>query len=405
MPLVSITCPRAVRRPPKSAATDHDRFDRAVELFRAGEHLAAAEETIAFALGVDARPSLKEAPLTFEQGSARVTVKVDGDTFVVEVPLVRLTGAENPTAALRYLLSRVSGSGQLHQPRLSGDDVVLEFHDRLSRLHPVKVLEVLRRIPVEADNTDDWLIDQFGVAPYDRVDIEPLSAEEVLQAREIWAVHWRQIDELVKEAQRKRSMFFLNEVTAFAIHQVRYALPITGALFARVAESANVFNDTEEDPQKRETVLAKCIREMTALTPEELERNLGHARYAITPQSEGKPEVVVNCLANEEYMNSVQRLRTSGRHMEAAVAMIGSYTYMLARFSWPPSLDAELTGALESVSGRPFREAANTLWAHAKELVTAAKARLDAPDDGEPEVGATTEDAGASGADAGGAPS
>lgn len=377
MALVSIVCPKAVRRPLKNASQNHDRFDRAVELHQAGSHLEAVEEAIRFVLGDHVAIDLRATPLCFVQGSSRVTISLAGEDVSVIVPLVRLTESGNPTAALRYLLSRVSGSGQMHQPRLRGDDIVLEFRDRLSRMHPVKVIEVIRRVPVEADNADDWLIDQFGVAPFNRVDIEALSAEEETRARDIWTLHWKQIDELVKETQRKRSMFFLNEVTAFAIHHVRYTLPLTGALFARIAESANVFNDTEEDPQKRETVLNKCIREMSSLSAEELARNLGHADYAITPQSEGKPEVIVNCLGNEEYMNSVQRLRTSGKHMEAAVAMIGSYNYLLARFSWTPPLDAELEAALESVSGRPFREAANTLWVNAKELVSQAKARVD----------------------------
>ena len=380
MSLVSIVCPKAVRRPLKNTAQNHDRFDRAVELHQAGAHLEAVEEAIRFVLGDEVKPTLREEPLTFVQGSSRATISLEGDLLSIVVPLVRLTESGNPTAALRYLLSRISGSGQLHQPRLRGDHVVLEFQDQLSRLHPVKVIEVIRRVPVEADNTDDWLIDQFGVAPFNRVDIEALSTEEEARAREIWSVHWKQIDELVKEAQRKRSMFFLNEVTAFAIHHVRYTLPLTGALFARIAESANVFNDTEEDPQKRETVLNKCIREMSSLSPEELARNLGHAHYAIMPQSEGKAEVLVNCLGNEEYMTSVQRLRTGGKHMEAAVAMIGSYNYLLARFSWTPPLDAALEAALESVSGRPFRETANTLWLNAKELVAQAKSRLDGPD-------------------------
>jgi hypothetical protein len=95
------------------------------------------------------------------------------------VPLVRLTPTGNAVAALRYALTTISGSGQLYQPRLRGDDLYLEFRDKLTRMHPAKVLEVLRRMPVEADRCDDWLVGQFGAQPLERAAIEPLTEDEL----------------------------------------------------------------------------------------------------------------------------------------------------------------------------------------------------------------------------------
>jgi hypothetical protein len=98
------------------------------------------------------------------------------------VPLVRLPPTGNAVAALRYALTTISGSGQLYQPRLRGDELYLEFRDKLTRMHPAKVLEVLRRMPVEADRCDDWLVGLFGAEPLERAAIEPLTEDELTRA-------------------------------------------------------------------------------------------------------------------------------------------------------------------------------------------------------------------------------
>src|SRR5262249_28051704 len=151
-------------------------------------------------------------------------------------------------------------------------------------------------MPIEADDNDDWLIGQFGARPLDRAPIAALDDAEHGRAEAIWREHWNEIEELLKECQRKRSLFFLNELTALAIHPVAYALPLNGRLGFKLSEGATTFNDPDTDPLKRESSLAKTAKEMKAAPADELRKSLGHAEYAISPLKEGTSQVLSNHL-------------------------------------------------------------------------------------------------------------
>jgi len=301
--------------------------------------------------------------------------------------LVRVPQGNTTVAALRYTLTKISGSGQLFQPRLRGDELWLEFRDRLSRLHPAKVLEVLRRMPFEADRCDDWLISQFRAEPLDRADIEPLDAPELARSEGLWRTHWTEVEELGKESQRKRSIFFLNELTAYAVHRVQFALPLSGALGTRLAESAATFNDGNEAPLKRESTLTKFAKEMQGISAAELAQNLGHAEYALNPKAEGTPALLSEQFDGSDYMETIDKLRSSGKSLDAALALISTYNYLLARFSWPEPVEDALQAGLAEASDKPWREAAGSLFAHAQQLAEAfgADAEEETADAEEPD--------------------
>jgi hypothetical protein len=383
MPITSLTCPPPVSRSSRPTTPDYDLLDRALELYAEGKPKESAQKVFEHLFPGRSIPDLAKEAFTFPQGSSRVTVALDGDDLEVRVPLVRLTPSSNATAALRFVLTKMSGSGQLHQPRLRGEDIHLEFRDKVARLHPMKLMETLRRSPIEADQNDDWMVDQFGVAPLEREPIAALSPDEIDRAEQIWRAHWAEVEELTKESQRKRSMFFLNELTGFALHHVRWSLPLSGALLSRVLEAAGTFNDPDVEPTRREAALAKCTKEMKAVGRAELEKNLGHAEYSLSPRGEGTLEVLTNCLAGE-YRDTLTKLRQSGKHVDAALGLFGTYCYLLGRFSWSEAVEAALVEGIVSQSGKPWREAAGALLVQAKvvlEIAEKVSLRQSAGDD------------------------
>lgn len=388
MPISSFVYEAPVRKRASTSALDYHLLEGAYALAEQGQALAATAQLLAHLFPDRERPDLTREPFVFVQGSSRVTLRLEGEQLTVSVPLVHLPVGGGAVAALRYLLSRVSGSGQLHQPRLRGEEVTLEFSDKVTHIHPAKLLEVLRRLPLEADAADDWLIGQFGAQPLARAEIAPLSAEELARASAIWRTHWDEVEELLKESQRKRSMFFLNELTAYAVYRLRVALPLCGFLSARLDEAFSMFNDGELEPLKREAALAKCTREMKAATAEELARNLGHAEYAIVPQQEGKAESVVSYFQSGDYLKTIDTLRTTGKSLDAALALVSTYTFLLGRYSWPAEISAALEAGLSKVSGLPFRDAAAALYAYTLELL----GRLDG-EERDSEAPATAEEA------------
>jgi hypothetical protein len=353
-------------RPP--VAPDFALLEEATSLFEGGHAVESIHKTLAHLFPGTTIPDLSREPLTFVQGSSRVTLRIKDDVLVASVPLVRLPEGGRAVAALRYVLGTIATTGQLYQPRLRGDEIHLEYADALHRSHPAKILEVLRAMPTEADDRDDWLAGEFGATPLDRADIRPLSPEELDVASRFWRAHWVEVEELCKDSQRKRSLFFLNDVTAWAIWRARFVLPLSGFLGVRLAEAANTWNDSNEDPTKRESALAKFAREMRDVRPEDLARSLGHAEYALSPLAEGTPPVIGRYFDGSDYIAKVDSLRTSGKSYDAAISLAVAFTYLAARYAWPTEVEHALTGALEAAAGKPWREAAQSLYEAAKAL-------------------------------------
>jgi hypothetical protein len=394
MTLSSLTYTPPIRRRQRSPKLDYELLETAVELAGKGEAKASVLKVYEHLFPTTPIPDLATETFRFTQGSSRVTSKIEGDSLKIAVPLVKLPNGGAAIAALRYVLSKVSGSGQLHQPRLIGDDLHLEFHDKLSRLHPAKVVEALRRMPATADAHDDWLIGQFGALPLERESVLGLSEEEATRAESIWRLHWQEVDELLKESQRKRSLFFLNELTAYAVYRLQSALPLCGFLNARINESASTFNNSDEDPLKRENSLAKCIKDMSAVTSEDLRKSLGHVEYALSPLTEGTPQVLSGYFGEVQYMETIDKLRKSGSPLDGALALACTFNYLLARFSWPDVVRTELEAGLAIASEKSWRDAIGLMYDHAREIAAKYGEDAEGDDEADEEADATDEAAG-----------
>lgn len=388
MSIATLQCPAPIRRRLAVAPRDYAQRDRAVESFESGRYLEAVRESLGYLLPGVSVPDLAHESLCLVQGSARVRMHIDGDSLVLTTALAALNPQAQTTAALRYFLTRLSATGQLFQPRLRDGTISLEFRDRLSLLHPLKLIEVLQRMPMEADSNDGWLVERFGVDAPDREPITPLSDDEFARAQAIWTGHWSAVDELMLESRRRRSVRFLDSLGSYAANQVRYTLPLFGSVRARLNESADAYTDKDENPNKRDSALAKCIKEMRQVGSDELRRCLGHASYAINPLHEGTPSLLTSMLGGGNRMQTTGELRAVGRYMEAALELIADYLYLLSDHSWPAEVEAALRTGLDLVSGKPWREAADALWNHANQTARVygshgERDRDDDDDDGE----------------------
>lgn len=377
MPITTLSYEAPVKRPAVVPELDFELLERAETLAQEGNPRDAVLEVFRHFFPGTALPALDAHAFTFTQGSSRVSTRFDGDDLVVTVPLVKLPEGGRAIAAMRYLLERTSAVGQLYQPRLDGTDVRLEHRDRLSRFHPAKLVEVLRRMPQEADRTDDWLVAEFGATALDPAAVESLTDEELARAQQIWQTHWREVDELFQECRRKRSLFFLNEVTAYTINNVSALLPLSGVLATRINQMAGTFNDSQQSGSDREASLGACIKEMKAASPEKLAASLSHATYAIAPKRRGDARVVVGLLGPGDYMARIDSMRKSEGVMDAALALVSSYVYLLGAFTCEPEIAERLHAGLTKACGKPFRELAKILFDDATELAKDLKSKLE----------------------------
>jgi hypothetical protein len=354
--------PAPIRRRVEVAPRDFARRDHAISLFDAGDYVASVMATLAYLLPATTVPALDQEPMCLVQGSARIHVAIVADELVVSAALVQLREQTHTVAALRFFLTRLSATGQLYQPRLRAQTITLEFRERLRLLHPLKLIEVMQRLPSEADNHDSWLVKQFAVASEDRAPVTPLSEDEFAGALAIWQTHWTAVDELMTESRRRRQVSVLDSLGSLAANHLVYTLPLMGPVRARLNECADEFTNRDENATKRDNDLAKCIKEMRQISADELRACLGHAHYALNPLNEGTPSLLTSILGGGNRMQKTGEHRAAGRSLEATLELVADYLYLLAHHSWPNAIDAALRAALLAASGKPWREAADLLW-------------------------------------------
>lgn len=371
MSIASLTLPAPIARRAPVAPRDYACRDRAIDLFDAQQYQDAVRQTLVYLLPGFEVPDLTLEALCLVQGSARVRARIEDGGLVLTTALAALTPDSQDTALLRFVLSRLSSTGQMFQPRLRENTITLEFRDRLSLLHPQKLIEVLQRLPMEAARNDAWLIAEFAVETPDREPIAPLEPEEFERALAVWHAHWSAIDELMRESRRRRSLRMLDALGSIAANQVFYALPLFGPLRARLNEYANDFTDKDAHPNKRDGALSKCLKEMRQVDAAALCPCLGHARYAINPLQEGTPSTLTSMLGSGQRMQATGEMRATGRALEAALELLADYLYLLAQHSWPIEVENSLRAGLDAASNMPWRDCADVLWNHANATVRA----------------------------------
>lgn len=365
MAIQSLVFPAPLRRSQVFAPRDHARRDRAIELFEDGQPLQALHETLGYLLGSPKPEDMSGTGMCLVQGTARVRLRLVDGNIEVDGLLARLPSGAPSTAALRFILTHLSATGQLYQPRLHGDEVRLRYVERLDLLHPLKLIEVLQRLPGEVDLNDQWMVDAFGVETPDREPLQPLSEAELDQAHRIWSEHWTSLDGLQQESRRRRSVRVLNAVCDIAALLPRYTLPLAGTLRQQLQDHANEFTDRDQPPNKRDAALARCIKELQQVTREQLGASLGHASYAFNPMHEGTPALLSSMLGGGQRMQTVSELRAAGRSMEAALMLAADFLDLVAYQTWPDEIAVALRAALDAASGAPWREATDALWSHA----------------------------------------
>ncbi len=374
--------PAALTKRPAFEVPQYDLRDQAIARFEKGDFVGALQRTLKYINPRVGKVDLKRAPVRWTQGTAEVEISLltnaipssqvaqsaEGPitSLQVQSSLLRCPTDRSNPAALRYFLKTLSNTGQLFQPRLHGDVMRLEFQEHLSLLHPQKLIEVMQKLPGIADSHDTWLQDELGTLAYDRAAIKKLSAKETARALSFWRTHWSEMDALLKESRRRRSIQFLDAIGRIALNHVSYVLPLFGSLRRELTQAADIYTDRDEKPRERENELARCIRSMQEVSEEKLLSCVGHLQFAISPFAAGSADVLRSALGSVNHMHQANELRLTGRTLEAGVGLVANYLYLLAYFVWPKPVEKNLRECMTAVSGKSWRVIADQLWQQAQ---------------------------------------
>lgn len=368
MSLSAFFCPRPIRRRPRLIARDYARRDLAIELFDRGDYPQAVAETFAHAMPEVIARSPFRLPMRFAQGSALFEAIQEGNEFVLSTVLAELHEGANATALLRFALSRLAGTGQMYQPRLHGHVVRVEFRERLDQLHPLKLLEVLTKLPAEASQQDQWLSEEFAVTRPASAPLEPLSGEETKAALAYWRRHWSDMEVLHNEVRRRRSVRMLDFAGSLASNLTRLVLPLHGSLRIELDDHADEISDRDESVSKRDAAMARLVRKMQAVEDKRLLASLGHGQYAVNPLREGSPSMIHSLYGAGERMQAIHDHRANGRLLEAGLELLAYAAYLMATYSWSEAVDESLGQVLATAHEKPVREVLDQLLMQAEAI-------------------------------------
>ncbi|MBK8286221.1 MAG: hypothetical protein IPK97_15820 [Ahniella sp.] len=386
MSLSAFHCPPPIRYRRPLIARDYARRDLAIELFDRGEYVQAITETFAHAMPEVVARTPFVLPMSFAQGSSRFDVRLDGDELVLTTVLAELNPGANATALLRFALSRMAGTGQIYQPRLKDQVVRIEFREQLRHLHPLKLLEVLMKLPAEASGQDQWLAEEFQVARPASAALTPLTEAEAQAAVAFWHRHWSDMEILHNEVRRRRSVRMLDFAGSLASNLTRLVLPLNGSVRIELDEFADEIADREESVSKRDAAMARLVRAMQGVDDTRLLASLGHGEYAINPLREGSPSMIHSLYGPGERMQAVHDHRANGRLLEAGLELLSYGTYLLATCSWAEPVEQAIAALLASAHEKPIREVLDSLLVSAESIAeeygkhgVSASAEADTP--------------------------
>lgn len=143
-------------------------FDRALEAFEQGEHLAAYRDFFTFLKDEDAKePNIlwqeKDGEISFElwQGSQHITGFANAEKVKAESKVAR---ADDLNVGFMRRLMEANFNLKFSRFALDGaNNLCILFDTRTSDGSPLKLLHALRELAIHADKQDDLLLEEFSV--------------------------------------------------------------------------------------------------------------------------------------------------------------------------------------------------------------------------------------------------
>lgn len=336
-----------------------EEWDQVEALYDTGKH----EETLRALFDYVDTDLLKrfatEDGIVVPHGSICVFVKWDSASFEIRAPFVRLP-VEGRAPALRQALELNFSTLMLARLRLLGDELEFQYSCALEECEPTKIYGVLKEVCINGDGYADEFIRRLNA-----IRILPIRArfpgeEELMGVRSVFL-------EIVDEAlnyidfyEKKRMFGYAIQFAGLFFKKIDYALAPQGRLRAEIEDAIERMSE-----DVLPTVALSMVREAI-----DTMRGLSLAEFA---ECVFQPGIFIPYRNLLTLSNLQQRLeeadkmaRTSLGNADfigAALAIGGVFYHLLYESDPPPTAIPLLEEGLRMASGRPWKEAAETLRA------------------------------------------
>ncbi len=312
-------------------------------------------------LGAERVPdgSLIGQVVELEHGSVRLRVRVEENSFSVEVPFLRIPEGGRAVAMMRKVMN-LTNDLAMSRFLLRGErDIVIRHRDEIAGVHPAKLRSVFGSICTVADTYDDLFEAKFGAERVEALDVEVWDADVLAKSHAALAIIVDEGLAFCELFETKQNLSYAYNALQCAFKRITWTLWPQGILRSKIYETKAMLADGSKPGAQRIDLGKKALRELAACTPEELGASLYDARFILSQQDPIDFEQYQSILEGPREL--MAQMRKSRDYDYACFVGLHSIYEDLADNHMPPEAVAIYVDALKTASGMPLNEASAVL--------------------------------------------
>jgi hypothetical protein len=299
-------------------------------------------------------------------GSVVVNIKIEGEQLKVNVPFLKLS-EKNTIPILRRIAEINFSPMVLATIVLEGDELVFKYTTSMHICEPWKMYYVFREICLNADNYDDEFIQKFSAIRLrePRVEHFPDAKKE-----EIWNTFQSLLSETKEYCEHyesKRQDGFLWDALLQLFMNIDYYIAPQGVMRTDIEEVVNFMQNSNYSLHEKNEKGRNYIKKLQQISHDELCSNLYISDLFIPIKYSASIENVKETFTKQ--FETAKKEMADSDYMGAALSIRYVFLYEFY-YSYAPDNEVEImTNALEQSSGKPWEEAAKTLWAAISQIM------------------------------------
>jgi len=293
-------------------------------------------------------------------GSVVVNIKIDDKNFSLNCPFLKLP-ATGKIALMRRVAEINFSDLELAKIVLKDDELNFKFECPLELCYPAKIYDVLRNVCFNADYYDDEFVTQFNAVRLKEPVITAYEAKILNNGYDQFAADIKECIEYAAYFESKRMTGYAWDAYAVFFRRAAYYLKPQGNVGNIIGTAVNRLNNNKVPMVDRINEAKKTVAQLQAITKEKLQEDLYYAEEFIPWKYYGKLENI------QEYFEDAHETATSefnkGEYMACTCTIQVSYFRMLYAYRLTPEIQKFVEYNLEHASGKPWKEAAEILYA------------------------------------------
>jgi len=277
------------------------------------------------------------------QGSAEIQVKLTDKILSVKAPFLRITEQTNKVALLRKVAEVNFTPLTLAQIHLKNDELWFEYEMPIQLAQPNKVYDVLRNVPVFADDYDDMFIEKYKASFYKKPKFTALNEDEKSKV-------WKQISDILEDYKNYTQFFkdkrwedFQWDNLVISLLKISNMPYVNGKLRSDLFKYIGILFNGNLDFKYRVDKGVNYMKTLMEKSQDEIMKNVYHAEQFISLRWRSSEQII-----SERLKNNVEQVE---RYLKEESYFNLSYylQFVLLKLIYDYTIEDNYKNAIETV--------------------------------------------------------